>query len=265
VDICVSWRVVAAAAAGTSHIKRGQGCEDRCWAYVHAGSGDSFSEGGPPEGLHPLLSLFVADGAGSASRAAEGAEAAIEAAASFIEQAGTLVLDDQTATECVAAVRESIHMRAEAAGLTGRDFACTFLGVLSSPTSTLAMQVGDGGIVLDVGSGLELSMPPMSGEYANMTRFVTDEDALDALATMVYPAPVSRVAVFTDGLERLAIDLSSLRPHAPLFERLFSVLEAASKTADEEIRAALVRFLTSPAVNERTDDDKTLALAVRIA
>jgi hypothetical protein len=105
----------------------------------------------------------------------------------------------------------------------------------------------------------------MSGEYANMTRFVTDEDALDALTTMIYPAPVSRVAVFTDGLERLAIDLSSLRPHAPLFDRLFGVLGSASKAKDDEIRAALVRFLNSPAVNERTDDDKSLALAIRIA
>lgn len=213
----------------------------------------------------PLLSLFVADGAGSASHAAEGAEAAIQAAASFIEQTAGLRLDDETATECVAAVRASIHARAEASGLTGRDYACTFLGVLSSPSATLAMQVGDGGIVLDVGAGLELSIPPMNGEYANMTRFVTDEDALDALTTMIYPAPASRVAVFSDGLERLAIDLSSLRPHAPLFERLFTVLGKASKAADEEVRAALERFLNSPAVNERTDDDKTLAMAVRIA
>jgi hypothetical protein len=263
VDIRVIWRVVAAAAAGTSHIKGGKPCEDRCWAHVHGGEDGAPLQ--PEAGPRPLLSLFVADGAGSASHAAEGAEAAIQAAASFIAQAPGLVLDDEMATECVAAVRASIQERAEAAGLTGRDYACTFLGVLSSPSSTLALQVGDGGIVLDVGAGLELSMPPMSGEYANMTRFVTDEDALDALTTMIYPAPVSRVAVFTDGLERLAIDLSSLRPHGPLFERLFNVLGEASKVADEEIRAALVRFLTSPAVNERTDDDKSLALAVRIA
>jgi hypothetical protein len=259
----VIWRFVAATAAGTSHIKGGKPCEDRCWAHVHKGLEDAAPQA--EAGACPLLTLFVADGAGSASHAAEGAEAAIQAAASFVEQAASLSLDDQTATECVAAVRASIQERAEAAGLTGRDYACTFLGVLSSPSSTLALQVGDGGIVLDVGAGLELSMPPMSGEYANMTRFVTDEDALDALTTMIYPVPVNRVAVFSDGLERLAIDLSSLRPHAPLFERLFNVLGAASKAADEEIRAALVRFLTSPAVNERTDDDKSLALAVRIA
>jgi hypothetical protein len=263
VDLGVIWRVVAAAAAGTSHIRGGKPCEDRCWAHVLPELDGALE--GDSDGTRPLLSLFVADGAGSASHAAEGAEAAIQAAISFIQQASSLILDDQTATECVAAVRASIQERAEAAGLTGRDYACTFLGVLSSPSSTLALQVGDGGIVLDVGAGLELSMPPMSGEYANMTRFVTDEDALDALTTMIYPAPVNRVAVFTDGLERLAIDLSSLRPHEPLFERLFNVLEAASKAADEEIRAALVRFLDSPAVNERTDDDKSLALAVRIS
>jgi hypothetical protein len=137
--------------------------------------------------------------------------------------------------------------------------------VLSTPETTLVMQIGDGGAVIDVGAGLELAVAPMEGEYANSTRFVIDDDAADRLATCRYPHPVLRAAAFSDGIQRLALDLASGRPHAPLFERLFEVTAGAAPGREEELHAALVRFLNSPDVNERTDDDKTLALAVRTA
>ena len=109
----------------------------------------------------------------------------------------------------VLAIRELIYSRAETEGLKARDFACTFLGVLSSALGTLVMQVGDGGVVLDVGSGLETAIVPMSGEYANMTHFVTDEDAIGVLTTKVYPDPALRAAVFSDGLQRLAVNMAT--------------------------------------------------------
>lgn len=40
------------------------------------------------------------------------------------------------------------------------------------------MQIGDGGVVVDFGHGLQLPLTPMVGEYANMTHFITDEDAV---------------------------------------------------------------------------------------
>ena len=77
--------------------------------------------------------------------------------------------------------------------MKARDFACTFLGVVSSPLGTLVLQIGDGGVVLDAGAGLELAIAPMTGQYANMTNFVTDEDAIEVLATKTFPDPVLRV------------------------------------------------------------------------
>jgi hypothetical protein len=250
----VSWRVVSAAQIGTSHIESGKNCEDSCWAQVEAA----------PDGS-PLLTIFVADGAGSAAQGGEGAELAIQTAAAFMAQKaaqGTLTLTSELATECVNEVRQRIQVAADAVALTPRDFACTFLGVLASPSETLVLQVGDGGIVVNVGNGLELPVIPMAGEYANMTHFVTDESALDVLATRVYSAAASQVAVFSDGLQRLALNMATNTPHEPFFARFFQVLAAATDAQEEEVHAALLRFLESSAVNERTDDDKTLALAV---
>ena len=250
----VTWRVVAGSAVGTSHVVSGAECQDSCWAQVDSRPGRS-----------PLLSIFVADGAGSAQRGGEGAELAIKAAAEFMEKKLALSefgFSDDFAVECVMEVRAVLFSAAEKAGLKARDFACTFLGILSSDRETLLMQIGDGGIVLDVGAGLEVPIVPMSGEYANMTNFVTDEDAIDHLACRVFGKPALRAAAFTDGIQRLALQMATNTAHEPFFAPFFRVLSTATVDQEDELQQALMRFLNSDAVNERTDDDKTLALAV---
>lgn len=253
----MNWRVVAASELGTSHAAIGKACEDSCWAQV-----DSLGNG------EPLLSIFVSDGAGSALKGGEGAELAIQAAAQFLAEKlkqGEFGLSDALATEVVVAVRDAIYAMAESEGLTARDFACTFLGVLSSHRGTLVLQIGDGGVVLDVGAGLEVAVVPMVGEYANMTHFVTDQDAVSVLATKSYPDPASRVAAFSDGLQRLALNMATNTPHEPFFAPFFNGMQRATAEQEDQLQPLLVKFLGSAPVNERTDDDKTLALAVRLA
>ena len=250
----MNWRVVAASEVGTSHVAVGGDCEDSCWAQVGTtASGIAF------------LQLFVADGAGSASNGGQGADLAIQAAADFINkklQLSEFGLSDELAVQCVMAIREKIHACAGASNLKARDFACTFLGVLSCKFGTLILQIGDGGIVLDVGQGLEVPVAPMSGEYANMTHFVTDDDAISQMVTKVYPDVAQLVAVFSDGLQRLALNMADNTAHKPFFTNFFEVLRTSTPEQEEQLHGALTRFLQSSAVNDRTDDDKTLALAV---
>jgi hypothetical protein len=249
----VTWRIVAASAVGTSHTTTGAECQDSCLALV---------EKAPAR--QPLLTIFVADGAGSAIYGGTGAELAIEAASTFVghHYAQTdFALNHHWAKECVQAVRARIHAAADQQHTKARDFACTFLGVLASPFATLLMQIGDGGIVVDVGNGLDVPITPMMGEYANMTNFVTDENANDVLAVTVLPARAIKVAAFTDGIQRLALNMATNTAHGPFFNPFFTVLATAPETQEDYLQTQLVQFLSSPAVNERTDDDKTLALA----
>ena len=113
-----------------------------------------------------------------------------------------------------------------------------------------------------MGSGLEVAIAPMTGEYANMTYFVTDEDAITVFATKTYADPALRVAVFTDGIQHLALNMASTTPHEPFFVPFFSGMVKASAEQENQLHGLLVKFLGSQAVNERTDDDKSLALAV---
>lgn len=254
----MTWRVVAASAVGTSHTATGTACQDSCIAQVE-------TDPAKP----PLLTIFVADGAGSAPHGGTGAELAIEAATAFVgqhnAQAMEFALNDHWAVEIIQAVRAKIYAAADQHGAKARDYACTFLGVVASPFATLLMQIGDGGIVVDVGNGLEVPITPMVGEYANMTNFVTDENAIDVLAVAAVPARSEKVAVFSDGIQRLALNMAINTAHAPFFTPFFTVLATATAAQEDHLQAALARFLQSPAVNERTDDDKTLALAHWVA
>jgi hypothetical protein len=250
----VSWRAIAAASAGTAHLARGAPCEDRCRVAVQK-SADG----------EQVLWMFVADGAGSADRGGAGAELSVQTAADVVAShlmRASFTPDRGLADACLTAVRRAIIAAAEADERTPRDFACTLLGVVSSPRQTLALQIGDGGIVLDVGNGIELAITPMNGEYANATHFVTDEDAPQRLIVRTYPQSARRAAAFSDGLQRLALDLASGTPHEPLFTRLFDVLAGAAAAEMDDLQQALLRFLDGAGVNERTDDDKSLALAV---
>jgi len=249
----MTWRVVAASAVGTSHTSTNTDCQDSCLAQVE-------TDPAKP----PLLIIFVADGAGSAPYGGAGAELAIEAATAFVCQYyaySEFVLNDHWAVECIQAVREKIYTVADQRNVKARDYACTFLGVVASPFATLLMQIGDGGIVIDVGNGLEVPIIPMVGEFANMTNFVTDENAIDVLKVVALSVRPEKVAVFSDGIQRLALNMATNTAYSPFFTPFFSVLATASESQEDYLRAELARFLQSSPVNDRTDDDKTLALA----
>jgi hypothetical protein len=250
----LTWKVVAASLAGTSHAVTNTPCQDSCLAQVDLTA----------NGL-PILSIFVADGAGSASNGGDGAEIAVEASAQFLAdkiKSKEFSLNDELAVELLSHVREQLYAVAEEQGLLARDFACTYLAVLATSFGTLVMQIGDGGIVIDVGAGLEVPIVPMSGEYANMTHFVTDEDAISVLVTKCYPYKAEKVSVFSDGIQRLALNMADNTAFEPFFAPFFRVLASSKLEQEDQLHGALLAFLNSTPVNERTDDDKTLALAV---
>ncbi len=116
--------------------------------------------------------------------------------------------------------------------------------------------------MVDLGHGLQLPLTPMVGEYTNMTHFITDEDAVSRLETFTSTERAHKVAAFTDGIQRLALNMLDNSPHVPFFTPFFNGLASATQEQLDLLPELLKQFLSSPAVNERTDDDKTLALAM---
>lgn len=253
----MSWNYLLGSEQGTSHSRAGTGCQDEVAVDVLI-----TSEG------HDLLVIFVCDGAGSAAQGGTGAELAVEASLAFMEECaaqGEMHLDDDFARSLLRAARAAIDERVGHGSGVARDFACTYLALLSADTlGTLLIQIGDGGIVLDLGDGLRCLTEPMNGEYANSTRFLTEDDFLDVAQVVHVRTRVDRAALFTDGLQTLGVDQATNTPHAPFFHPFFEALKrtAIPEEVDHPLQGALSRFLQSNEVNERTDDDKSLALAL---
>jgi len=212
----------------------------------------------------------VADGAGSASRSQEGAEFFCHRFVEFFEDffSSGGVLPEVTRAICetwLAETREALREFALSDQANLREFACTFLGAILGKTGARFLQVGDGAIVFsDVRDQYAWAAWPEQTEYANVTYFATQDDAEAHLQFEEGKADVFEVALFTDGLQRLALQMSTKSVHDPFFRHLFSRLRTEPPGTSNGMESALVELLNSPPVLSRTDDDKTLVLATRL-
>jgi hypothetical protein len=258
----VEWRVAHTSVIGTSHEKTGLPCQDAgCCRIVS-----------DPEGRHVLLAV-ACDGAGSASRSLDGATLAVDRfLKEFSEATSHSGLDGITrefVEDWLSRLRAEIRDRAELADLSPREFACTLLGAVVSPDRAAFFQIGDGAIVVSNRAEADdygWIFWPQHGEFANQTNFVTQDDALEVLEFELGERSVDEVAIFTDGIERLVLDLQEKTAHAPFFRTLFGwVAKTEPAAVNEEIPTSEVmgRYLGSKQINDRTDDDKTLILASR--
>jgi len=215
-------------------------------------------------GEDQCLVIACADGAGSASEGGLGAAMACQA---FCLRARdglsgdrrVAELDDIRILEWYRQVRDELAEEASRRNILPRELACTLLTAVLSPGAGIFAQVGDGAIVLGADGAYEAVTWPTSGEYANETTFITADTFEKAFECVQRRSPVREVALLTDGLQRLALSYANKSVHAPFFAPMFQTLLAAE--LPDLLGPELERFLDSPAVNERTDDDKSLVLA----
>lgn len=252
------WRVVAASVRGTSHERVGQLCQDaHQWEKL-------------PEGVFVAA---VADGAGSATLGKVGAIVASQTAVETIildvgtrnrvpllslpenEQGWQLLL-----TKALEAAKTAVEAEAIACKMTARDLATTLIIVVATPNLIAAAQVGDGvAVASDVNGNFIALTAPQRGEYINETTFLVSPNALDTAQVNLWHGATANIAVLSDGLQMLALEMSEGKPHVPFFSPLFHFM--ADVTDESEAKEQLVAFLRSPRILDRTDDDLTLLLA----
>jgi hypothetical protein len=254
-----TWRIASASVVGTSHTKTGSPCQDNHACEVLLS---------PNEG--PILAIAVSDGAGSASKAEFGSgitcSVLLEQIAVYLAEGRLLsALSEETAREWLDAVRKAISERAGDNNLAIRDYACTMLFAVVGVDTAVFIQIGDGAIVVsDQSKGWHCVFWPERGEFANTTFFVTDDHAADKLAFKIESGRINELALFTDGIEALVLHYASKAVHAPFFERMLPpVRQSVVAGLDAQLSKQLETYLSSPVIDHRTDDDKTLVLASR--
>lgn len=210
------------------------------------------------------LSVSVSDGAGSAKRGGTGAALLCRTLDRLIGDhfSRTSELPDDAAIESwIDIARDRISDVAKRSALTARDFACTLILTISNGSDTVVAHIGDGAAAVRLtDNSWEVMSWPAQGEYASTTFFVTDE--VLKLRTSRLSFPINGLACFTDGIERLALNFGRGVAHDPFFQGIIRPVDALdSPGRDARLSKALQIYLDAPAVNERTDDDKTLVLA----
>jgi serine/threonine protein phosphatase PrpC len=251
-----SWHIVGASVQGTSHQKSGTPCQDAHGYRVL------------PNGAAVIV---VADGAGSANRSHEGAQHGVEQALTSL---GRDLAHDvpHTETGWRTVMTNAFRQSREAIGRFARredaplqDFATTLTCAVASSEGLAVGHIGDClAVAQPEGEDTQLFVATQAqrGEYANETFFLTMEDALKHLQVHIHP-PVQALALMSDGLVRLALNVVENVPHTPFFRPLLDF--AAAMDDEEKAQEQLAAFLASERVCARTDDDKTMVLAISVS
>lgn len=253
------WRIIAASVPGTSHLERALPCQDAHAFRVLPGG---------------ELLAAVSDGAGSAERSREGAYLVVEAALTGLESLcrGEIPADESSWHAAMIGLFGEIHQRlidfADTASIPLRELAATLTCALITEQWLVVGQLGDGAAVADSADGVDgsddalfLAVQPQRGEYANEAYLLTQAEALQHTEVYAVHRSVRVMALTTDGLLRLAFNLPGYEPHPRFFQPLFSFVSETTDLA--QAQAELADFLASERVCARSDDDKTLLLAIR--
>ncbi len=252
--IRLMWKMLFESVAGTSHAQNDIVCQDYC--LVKEVSLES----------ETVLIAVCADGAGSAAHADVGSRIACETFAESIlselkRTPALRVLSRDDALRWLGEVRAQLSAQAETMEVETRQLACTLLAAIVGEKSAAYIQVGDGAIVVKCDGDYRVVFWPQRGEYANTTTFVTQEDCANDACFESHESVVHDLAMFTDGIQMVALSYAQKAAHSPFFAALFEQLRSV---ADAHVLTVPMRlYLNSNVINQRTDDDKTLILAAR--
>jgi hypothetical protein len=241
------WHSLAHSVVGSAHEKLGESCQDSTKIESFKKDGASY------------VAVALSDGAGSAPRASAGSRFVVDEWCNRIQRIARIDIHslEEQAIAIITEIRNALAALADSESRPLRDFHCTLLAGLFYEDLCLVLQIGDGAWVLQIADSLQVATWPQTGDYAGETVFLTSDDYLRALQSGLYSRCI-RAALFSDGLQHLALNFRDRCAHRPFFEPMFRAMQQQDDV--KTLEPALNQFLTSAAVSERTDDDRSLGL-----
>lgn len=263
------WKAISKSEAGILHLKNQQPCQDY---------GDYVING-------DFLIGAVADGAGSAKCSHIGAKETvtfmINHFSKFINKSRIRLLKkyknidrEKSLLTLSTAKIKSIFIRAikklqtklqtiaENLNCSFKDLACTLILFIANQEGIYAMQIGDGFLTISFPEeNYQLVFTPYKGEYHNETFFITSDIAIESMQCKFIKGNYPFICASTDGLEFVALKLPELIPFSPFFRPLEQYMFQTEEPEKED--EYIINFLKSERLNLRTNDDKTLLLALQ--
>ncbi len=255
------WQTAHASVIGASHLANQTECQDRLLCRTIETAADG-----------AVLIAAVADGAGSTTEGQRGAELACKL---FADEVGDFLQTKNSSVKSLTAefgkfwleyFQREISVTAAAENKELREYASTFVGAVIGAKCAAFFQIGDGGIVVsDSGAAdsFRFAVAPADAVYVNMTDFLTDDAAIENLRFEKIEGFLTDVILFSDGIYSVAVNFQNNQPHEPFLMPMLAPLK--NNSAADGLNEKLANFLSSPKINEKTDDDKTIILASRQA
>jgi hypothetical protein len=246
----IRFKAAVATAQGRRHEVDAVGCQD---AVVRLAKGQ-------------FTAIALADGAGSASHAAQGAQLTAEVTARYLLRDLPALLastEDRAKSTLLTLVLQKLQRAANGQSAALADFACTLLFAATDGHTLLVGQLGDGRVgVRDSASGVWRPMLVASkGEFINETTFVTSRTASARFQlARGEAASISACVLMSDGAEESLFHRAS-QTFAPAVESIaqWVAIHPVSKT-----EAALATQLRT-VLRTKTFDDVGLACISRRA
>lgn len=243
-----SW--ATALKTGVSHEISGLPCQDAIYLQPVTA----------PDGTQWMIGALC-DGAGSAPLAEVGATITSYCFTHFISEALRLkpeITEELEDLLCCAMLQARTDLKAVAASAEQdlKDYACTLLGFALSPEKSVFLQIGDGVILSQAKNTWSAVFQRENFEYCNVTRFITDDDAFEAVRILEMPSP-DTLLLTSDGLEDLLVHGNN-EVHTPLPDYLAAELKKYPSGEHAELCQYLDQLCSRETVRSRTDDDLSL-------
>ncbi len=243
------WRIANAKVIGTSHQRIGTPCQDGFYVLT---CGDT-------------LIVAVSDGLGSAAHSEIGSELASKTAVSLVVKAIEASQNPDYAQICNAAfesARAQLVTRAQLDNREIRDYACTLLLVILTPTAWAIQHIGDGAVVgIAPDTSVRTLSTPDNGEFINSTYPLTSTDYTSHMRFATGNETLYGIAVVSDGVQPMCINYKTGAAYPGFFAPLVQWLAGLEDlTHADDI---LETMLDSAQFRQKSDDDMTLVLAIR--
>ncbi len=259
------WTVIAISQRGISHERQAIPNQDSYDVSIISATKEM------PE----TIIAAVADGAGSAPLSHEGARTATSTAITMLRYLirrtpESALSPDQAVKTLSQAVRytsQALKLKARQNHAKLAELATTIQLVLANERLISTLHIGDGRTIVNSKDSYINLNPPYNGEYANETAFITSSEhpasdyAIGLNLKTMESKDTQQIAIFTDGLDPLAVNYPTDEPHTGFFRPAFNAL--ARSKEPESAAKKLADALGTDAAQRKSSDDITLVMATR--
>ena len=241
------WKSVCCEMQGRGHIKTETPCQDKTKKLLR-------------NGVHVIA---LADGSGSAKLSHFGAESIVESVSAFVANNFQKLVENtdgkQVKRDIMGELKRTLVEKSAELDCKVNDLASTLLLVAVHGDKYIIVHIGDGVVGYLDGSELKVASSPDNGEFANVTTFVTSNEAL--ISMRLFKGDIKNISGFvimSDGAEQSLYH----KPTKTLANVTAKLMHRTCLISAEVMQAQLAETF-STVISRNTQDDCSIAILVR--